>query len=245
MTTAEKRLLDAVSAERISDLCRRLVRTPTVSPYSGDRQPAGEGAGQDIVEGILRDLGADTRRVPCRDELFGPAYTLAPGGRQVDGRPNIIGTLRLGNGQGPVVVLEAHMDTVAVDTYEGDPFSGDLRDGFIHGRGSSDDKQGITVMLEAARVLAQQGGVNGTLVCCSVVDEECDGAGRGSLACLDAVRPMSAAIVIDGSVGAIWEGCTGVITAEITVSGRAGHAALGGTVNAIDKAVFLMPALAA
>jgi acetylornithine deacetylase/succinyl-diaminopimelate desuccinylase-like protein len=246
MTNAEQRILKAVSETRLVSLCRELVRLPTVSPYSGDRQPAGEMAGQQAIEEVLRGMGGRTTRVRCQDELFEAAGILAPHGRRTEDRPNIVARFPLGTGQGPVIVLAAHMDTVGVDHYEGEPFSADLHDGFVHGRGSSDDKQGVAVMVEAVRALLEAGVKgDGTLVCCSVVDEECDGAGRGSLACIDHLGSLDAAIVIDGSFGLLCQGCTGVVTAEITVAGRAGHAAQGQSINAIEKACALLPAFAA
>ena len=246
LNSTEARLLEVVSEDRLVSLCSRLVRTPTVSPHSGDRAPAGELAGQEMVEGVLQGLGAGTERVLCRDELFDRAGVLAPHGRQTEGRPNVVGSVTLGDGRGPVIMLDAHMDTVAVDHYEGEAVSGIVRDGFIHGRGSSDDKQGVSVMLEALRVLVSSGlGYRGRLICCSVVDEECDGAGRGTLACLEHVGRVDAVVVLDGARGMVYPGCTGVVTGEVVVAGRAGHAAQGTSVNAIEKAVALMPAFAA
>jgi acetylornithine deacetylase len=246
ITAAEQRVLDAVCEARLVDLCVALVRTPTVSPYSGDRHPAGELAGQELLEATLRALGGRTERIPCRDDLFERVGVLAPHGRQTAGRPNVVSTFALGTGRGARICVDAHMDTVGIDHYEGEPFSGAVHDGFIHWRGSSDDKQGIAVMVEAVQALLRSGNAyDGSLVCCSVVDEECDGAGRGSLACLDHLGAPDAAIVIDGSYGSISKGCTGVVTADITVCGRAGHAALGQSVNAIEKAVGLLPAFAA
>ncbi len=246
MTAEERRVVGAVSESRLVDLCRRLVRIPTVSPYSGDRQPAGELAGQEAVERVLREMGGSTETVLCRDDLLDRAGILAPRGRRTEDRPNVIARFRLGGGSGPVVVLDAHMDTVGVDRYEGDPFSGAVQDGFIHGRGSSDDKQGIAIMIEAVRALLDAGAtVHGTVFCCSVVDEECDGGGRGSLACLEHIGAADAALVADGSFGTLCRGCTGVVTAEVSVCGQGGHAAHGQSVNAIEKAFELMPALEA
>jgi acetylornithine deacetylase len=239
----EKSVLDAVRVQRVRDLCIDLVRTPTVTPYSGDAQPAGELAGQLKVEECFRSMGAQTCRIDCVDSAFEPAGVLAPHGRQVHERPNVVGTFVFGDGNGPTLLLDAHMDTVAVDRYDGDPFAGVVKDGFIHGRGASDDKGGVSVMIEAVRALLDAGcEYRGRIVCCSVVDEECDGAGRGSLSCIVQLPRPDAAVVIDGSSGGLWNGCTGVVTAEVRVPGRAGHAALGNSVNAIEQAVKLFPA---
>ena len=243
LTADDRRVCECVDRDRLVQTCCDLVRTPTVNPYSGDAAPSGEAAGQDMVAAALRSAGADVELVPCIDRVLAAHDVLAPEQRVTAGRPNVIGCLTFGDGTGPTLVLDAHMDTIAVDHYQGDPFSGHVAEGFVHGRGSSDDKGGVSVMLEAARAVRDSGVCcSGTLVCCSVVEEECDGAGRGSLTCIRHLPRPDAAIVIDGSAGGIFSGCTGVVTAEVTVRGRAGHAALGSSVNAIEKAVTLLPA---
>ena len=239
----EQRVLEAVNRDRVTELCRDLVRIPTVNPYSGDRNPSGELAGQEHMEAVFKDMGADTERLECIRGAFEEAGVLAPGDRVSGDRPNIIATFKLGNGEGPTLLLDAHMDTVAVDTYAGDPYSAELRDGCIHGRGSSDDKGGLSVMIEAVRAVLDSGApCSGRLVCCSVVDEESNGSGWGTLSCLQHLPRPDAAIVVDGSTDGPYKACTGVITAEIIVKGKSGHAAYGNSVNAIEKAVAICPA---
>ena len=77
-----------------------------------------------------------------------------------------------------------------------------------------------------------------------VVDEECNGAGPGTLACCLAGITADFCICLDGSTEAIHNGCNGITTPRITVYGRAGHAAIGGAaVNAIDKAFLVKQAI--
>ena len=243
LTPDEQRVLDAVSADRLVRTCADLVRIPTVNPYSGDRAPSGERAGQEYVAEVLSALGAEVERLECLDGALAERGILAPRQRLTRDRPNVIGRLVFGTGRGPRVLIDAHVDTVAVDEYPGEPFSGAVEDGCIWGRGASDDKSGVTVMLEAARALRDAGpALDGTLFLCSVVEEECDGGGRGSLTCLNHLPRPDAAILVDGDATALRNGCSGVVTAEITVQGRPGHAAHGNTVNAIEKAAALFAA---
>ena len=240
---SEKELLQQVSEERVVRRCAELVQIPTVNLYSGDKAPSGELSGQLYVEKVLQKLGARTERLECSDTVLAANQVLAPAGRIIRDRPNIIGTVIFGAGTGPTLLLDAHMDTVAVDSYNGNPFSGEVKDGFVWGRGSSDDKGGVAVMLEAVNALCESGAaLNGTVVCCSVVEEECDGAGKGTLSCMQHFPRPDAAIVIDGDASAIRNGCCGVVTAEIAVQGQAGHAVSGNSVNAIEKAVALFSA---
>ncbi len=57
-------------------------------------------------------------------------------------------------GAGKGFLLNAHMDTVeAGDGWKHDPFGGEIENGRIYGRGSSDCKAGIASMIEIARIL--------------------------------------------------------------------------------------------
>lgn len=244
LTAQESALLVGVDEARMIALCQQLVRIPTVNPYSGDRAPAGEWEGLLAIEAVFKAMGATLSRLPCDDEAFARYRVLAPRGRQVEKRHNVVAEFVLGDGQGPTFLLDAHMDTVAVDKYDGDPFAGEWRDGCLHGRGTTDDKGGITVMVEAVRMLlAQPEGRRGKLVCCVVTDEESDGSGRGSLSCIAHLPKPDGALVIDGDCNCLQDGCTGVVTARVAVPGRTGHAAYGG-LNAIEQAFKLLPALA-
>lgn len=232
---------DAIDEAQLVVLCTRLIRTPTVNPYSGDAQPAGESAGQALIAAEFAALGATVEQIPCDDAAMAKQGVLAPMGRTNENRPNVIATFDFGDG--PTLLLDAHMDTVAVDTYEGDPFAGELRDGFLHGRGASDDKSSVTAVFGAAQALVRSGlPLRGKLVCCSVVDEECNGAGRGSATCLHHLPRPDAVVVADGDAAHISNGCSGILTAQVTVLGKAGHAANAGSVNAIEQAVKLFPA---
>ena len=61
---------------------------------------------------------------------------------RMDGLGNVIG--RIGNGK-KILAIDGHIDTVDVGNIENwniDPFSGAIRDGFVHGRGTVDQKGG-------------------------------------------------------------------------------------------------------
>lgn len=242
LSNREQTLLATLNEERLVGLCRKLITIPTVNLYSGDKAPAGEKAGLDYMAELFRSMGAQVTRIPCDDAAFDKYNVLATKGRISEGRDNVVATFTFGDGNGPTVLMDAHMDTVAVDHYIGEPFAAELKDGLIYGRGSSDDKGGVSTMTEAARMLlASPEGLNGKLVCCVVSEEECDGAGRGSISCVAHLPKPDYAMVIDGGYGQVTDGCCGVVTARITVPGRAGHAA-NGAINAIEQALKLVPA---
>ncbi|HET7559179.1 MAG TPA: M20/M25/M40 family metallo-hydrolase [Limnochordia bacterium] len=224
---AERPALDyaTVAAEAV-DFCRRLVQINTVNPYSGDPKAAGEAAGQDFLAPLLKELGAQLERVEPPADVYARGGVIGPKDRSFSGRPNLIATFTFGTGRGPRILLQGHMDTVAAHTMSIAPFSGELRDGRIWGRGASDMKGGMGAALAAVRELHRHAAeLDGTLVLLSVVDEECDGSGAGALAAvLQGVRG-DLLLCLDGAGPAITRGCLGCLTARLKVTGPGGHAA--------------------
>jgi acetylornithine deacetylase len=104
-------------------------------------------------------------------------------GRHYAGRHNLIARLA-GTGRGRSLLLSGHIDTVPTkpDPWKESPFSGAIRRGRLHGRGSWDMKGGLAAQFGVAMALRKAGlRLGGDLLCESVVDEEFAGGG-GTLA---------------------------------------------------------------
>jgi putative selenium metabolism hydrolase len=96
---------------------------------------------------------------------------------KIDGLGNIIG--RMGKGK-RILAIDAHMDTVDVgnpDNWEFDPFSGEIKEGNVLGRGSVDQKGGAASFVTAARILTELAFDRDLTVYFvgSVMEEDCDG----------------------------------------------------------------------
>ncbi len=96
---------------------------------------------------------------------------------RIDGLGSVVA--RLGNGP-KKLAFDAHVDTVETgDTnqWDLDPFSGLIKDGLVHGRGSADQKGGAASMLTAARILKSVGydGDYSLFFTFTVMEEDCDG----------------------------------------------------------------------
>ncbi|MGI8802145.1 MAG: M20/M25/M40 family metallo-hydrolase [Solirubrobacteraceae bacterium] len=139
-----------------TDVLRRLIRFDTVNP------PGNERAAQEYLAGLLGDAG-----FAC--ELLG----------RTEPRPNLVARLD-GESDGPTLCLLSHVDTVLATPSEWthDPWSGDLADGFVWGRGALDMKSQTAAEVAAAIALARSGWrpARGTLLVVCVVDEETGGA---------------------------------------------------------------------
>lgn len=96
---------------------------------------------------------------------------------RMDGLGNVIG--RIGNGS-RIVAFDAHMDTVDLGNLEDwdfDPLGGEVRDGFVHGRGSVDQKGGAAAFVTAGRILKELAWDRDLTIYFvgSVIEEDCDG----------------------------------------------------------------------
>lgn len=225
------------SRDRIVRLGQDLVRINTVNPYSGDVAPGGESAGQEYLAPLLSSLGAEVTLFDCPADIYQRTGILGPRNRDFAGRPNLVGTFDFGGG-GPTVVLNGHMDTVGIDNMGADALHAREDGGCLWGRGTSDCKGGLTVGLSAIQALLElQVPLRGKVIFQSVVDEECNGGGAGTLACFDAGHTGDVAVFVDGNNDHLTLGCGGCLTADVFVEGQEGHAALGTGVSAIEKAL--------
>ena len=196
-------------AELIS-LTRDLVRIPSVIRH-GD-PTATEAAVAAHVERWLAKEGFD---VEVQD--------VAPG------RPNVIASLGR-RGTGPTLLLEGHTDVVT----EGDaaewthpPFSADLVDGRIYGRGSADMKSGLAAAMIAAAAIKRSGvPFRGRLVVGALVDEEADMIGVKHLCATPIGQDIDAAIICEPEENEVCLEQRGVVWARVTIRGRMAHGAM-------------------
>jgi acetylornithine deacetylase len=146
-------------------------------------------------------------------------------------RPNVVATL--GNGHGPVIAMNGHLDTVPVsdiDRWQTDPFTGVLSsDGErILGRGSSDMKGAVGVMLYVMAALKGT-PLNGTLQVHVVSDEE-RGADDGTKHILREIAagrlPRPDYVLIgEGSQLKVRNAERGIFGFRVRFIGRASHTA--------------------
>lgn len=135
---------------------------------------------------------------------------------------------RAGRPGGRRIVLSGHTDVVPVgdrSAWSRDPFSGEIVDGELHGRGACDMKGGVASILGALRALRDTGALvrlGGELVVALVPSEE-DG-GQGTLAAIRAGATGDMAVITEPTGLDVVVAHAGAITFRLTVPGRAAHA---------------------
>jgi len=96
---------------------------------------------------------------------------------KIDGLGNVLG--RIGNGK-KILAIDGHMDTVDMgnlSNWDFDPLGGEIRDGFVHGRGTVDQEGGPAAFVTTGRILKELGFDKDLTIYFvgSVMEEDCDG----------------------------------------------------------------------
>jgi acetylornithine deacetylase/succinyl-diaminopimelate desuccinylase-like protein len=220
------------------ELLRELIRFDTVNP------PGQERAAIEHLDRYLSQAGFDTEILAADPE-----------------RPNLVATLGDTDPAhpGPVLVLLGHVDTVLADAAEWahDPWSGDLADGFLWGRGALDMKNQVAAEAVAAASLARAGWrpAAGALKLVFVSDEETGGDVGARWLTETHPDKVRCDFLLNEGAGEVFElggrrrygvCCAekGIFRFNVTALGTAGHASLPRTGdNALLKLAPVLTAL--
>ena len=217
--------------QETSELLQRLIRCNTVNP-PGNERPA-----QEVLAALLRDAGFEV-------ELLGA----------LPERPNLVARLR-GRGDGPVLCLLSHVDTVLATPadWTHDPWSGDIADGCVWGRGALDMKSQTAAEVAAALSLARTGWrpARGDLLVVVTVDEEVGGELGALWLCDNHPDKVRCDLLLNEGAGpvipyagerlyGVCVGEKGVFRFRVTTQGAAAHAS---NPNLGDNALLKMAPL--
>jgi acetylornithine deacetylase len=207
-------------AERHEEAGDLLLSIVGVSSVTGD-----EGAVQEVIEQALRDRGWPVDRWEATREETAPLLTHVGEQERYQGRPNLVASVP-GTGAGRSLMLQGHVDTVAVgdvSRWTRDP-DGERVGNRIYGRGSCDMKGGIVSMILARQALQEVGvPVRGEVLLAASVGEE-DG-GLGALSTILRGHRADGVIITEPSGLRLVIAQGGSLVFRITVPGKAAHGA--------------------
>jgi putative selenium metabolism hydrolase len=146
---------------------------------------------------------------------------------KIDPLGNVIG--RVGNGK-RILAIDAHMDTVDVgnpDNWEFDPFSGEIKDGFVLGRGTVDQEGGAASFVTAGRMLKELDFAKDVpdvtvYFVGSVMEEDCDGLCWKYIIEEDKIKP-DVVICTEPTNLNVYRGHRGRMEMEVTFRGVSAH----------------------
>ncbi|MDR5903439.1 peptidase [Halomonas icarae] len=231
-----EQIRDAIQQRReaYTELLKQWVQEPTLSGQ--------EARYQHRIAELYRELGLDTDlwEIDIESLKGNPLFhcqrdTLA-------GSPNVVGTWK-GTGGGRSLILNGHVDVVP----EGDhaqwdqhPYSGQVIDGCLYGRGVTDMKGGnLSAYVAVATLKALGIRLKGDVILQSVIEEEAGGA--GTLAALERGYTADAALIPEPTEQNLFPRQQGSRWFRLKVAGIKAH---GGTryegVSALEKSVAVI-----
>jgi len=143
---------------------------------------------------------------------------------RIDGLGNVVG--RIGNGK-KVLAFDGHIDTVDTGNlanWESDPFSGEIRNGYVHGRGTVDQKGGPAAFVTAGRILKELSFDRDLTIYFTgtVIEEDCDGLCWKYLVEEEKLQPDFVVITEPTNLN-IYRGHRGRMEIAVTFKGISSH----------------------
>ncbi|XCP85036.1 ArgE/DapE family deacylase [Roseburia hominis] len=209
--------------EELLKLCSDMIQIPSINP------PGNVDAIVRYIRNYLENAGISYEIVGARED-----------------RPNILA--RYGTAGGKTVVFNGHCDVVPAGDekkWAFPPFSGEVRDGVMLGRGTSDMKCGLGASMFAVAMLAKAGvTLNGDVLLTVVPDEETGGEYGTKWLCENGYVKGDWGIVAEPTgMDNIEVGQKGTMGMNLYATGTTAHGSLSPYVgeNAIDKLVRILP----
>ena len=216
-------------AAEVVDICSRLIRMDT-SNY-GEADGPGERHAAEYVAGLLDEVGISS--------------TLH---EREKGRTSLVA--RWGSGDREPLLLHGHLDVVPAEAadWQVHPFSGEVRDGYVWGRGAVDMKDFDAMLLSVVRDRARTGRVpDRPVVLAFTADEEAGGHKGAQVLVEDLADELADCTEAVGEVGGfsatvrgkrvylIEAAEKGMAWMRLTARGRAGHGSMINRDNAVTE----------
>lgn len=225
---------EGIDVDALAEDLSALVRVPSVT---GSERPAVE-----LFAEICRRRGL-TVELHEHDLAAMRAHPAHPG--EEAPRSELVGAVaRIGSPAGRRLCLNGHLDVVGPGDapWSRDPWSGEIEDGHVHGRGSVDMKAGVVAAVHAMAAV-RDAGLACEVVLQAVSSEE-DG-GQGTFAALELDDRFDACLIPEPTEFGLVCAHAGALTFRATIGGRSAHAALRlEGLSAIDRYVAVHAALA-
>jgi acetylornithine deacetylase/succinyl-diaminopimelate desuccinylase-like protein len=227
LTAAER---EELHAEAVS-ICQTLIRIPSVNYGDGKGDESAVAA---KVVALLAEVGIESK-----------IYESAPG------RCNVIAHIKGSNQERPGLVVHGHLDVVpaSAEDWSVDPFSAEIKDGMIWGRGAVDMKNMDAMIIAIFRMWARKGIMPPRNIVLAFFADEEAGSLFGSRwmvaehpevfkGCTEAVSEVggfSVTVSGDKRLYFIETAQKGIHWMKLSAVGRAGHGSMMNPENSITR----------
>ncbi|HUM06627.1 MAG TPA: ArgE/DapE family deacylase [Terriglobales bacterium] len=230
--------------DEMTGFLARLVQFPSLS---GREQPA-----QYFYAEKLQTLGLNPGILVSKKEELETHPAFCDDGVPFEDRINVVGRWQTASKKTPkksvphTLILNGHMDVVPTSKeslWSASPWSGDVQQGKLYGRGSCDMKAGLAANIFAIQALQSLGFKPAADVMIeSVIGEESGGV--GTLTTIVKGFRADAAIISEPTALHVCPVQSGALTFRIRVVGRAIHACMKPQgINAIEKFYLVLQAV--
>lgn len=188
--------------DKLVELLQKFIRTKTCQPLGNEMalaRPIKHLLDEHGIENTLYDLG--------------------------DNRANLIARVP-GQENTPGLLFSAHLDTIAVnaDQWEKDPFGGEIADGKMYGRGTTDMKSGLAAMLAAViEVSHWNRPLSGDLILALTAAENTSNLGARKIVEAGLLPKVGALLVSEPSSLDLFVAEKGALWIDVKASGEYGH----------------------
>ena len=217
------KIIDLIDPKLIKNILKNLIKANSENP---------PGSTKDIVQYLhttSQELGFSSKI-----QLVDP-----------DGRENFITSI----GNKPrKLVLCGHLDTVPagdISLWDVPPFTGQIKDGYIYGRGAADMKGGVAAMLGTMAALYESGiHFPHQIVFAGTADEETTMLGAQMLLKSEVIQNTDFLVIGEPTSNHVGLAEKGVLWLKLEIRGRAAHGSMPELgVNAIEGATIAIEAL--
>jgi acetylornithine deacetylase/succinyl-diaminopimelate desuccinylase-like protein len=219
------------AADEVVDICRELIRIDTTN--FGDDSGPGERTAAEYVAGLLAEVGLEPT-----------VFESAPG------RTSLIARVEGTDSSRPALLVHGHLDVVPAqaDDWRVAPFSGEVRDDCLWGRGAVDMKDMDAIILATVRRMLRSGERPPRDVVLAFLADEEAGGRKGAHHAVD-----EHAALLDGVTEAVSEvggfsidlgprrayllqtAEKGIMWLRLVAHGRAGHGSQANPENAVTR----------
>ncbi|WP_223589941.1 M20 family metallopeptidase [Neobacillus bataviensis] len=206
MSILQTAIFDVINEKESIQFLQSLIQVDSVNPQGNEKRVA------EVIQAYLKSSNLQVDL----DDLG-------------NNRANLFVTYPNGTTEEKYLVYSGHFDTVPPGKieWEHDPFSGEVVDNKVYGRGTTDMKGGVAAMVLALKYLEQAGvKLRGKLQFVGTAGEEVDGFGAKKVVEKGQIDKATALVVSEPSENQIFHAHKGCLWLEITTYGKTAHGSM-------------------